>query len=203
MKDSIFNKLNAVDVSAKAKNKQGLMYLSWSNAFEIVNKIFNDVRYEVKKHPETHLPYFESGAGAMVYTSITLDGQTKEMMLPVMNNANKAMKSVPYEYNTRKGKQTVEAYTMFDINKTVMRCLVKNLAVFGLGINLYNGTDLPDIEEPTLLKELTQEQQEEIQNLIAETGTDINRLFAYFKVKEIKMLDYEKAKTMLEKKRDK
>ena len=31
---------------------------------------------------------------------------------------------------------------MFDINKALMRCLVKNLAVFGLGISLYIGDDL-------------------------------------------------------------
>ena len=37
---------------------------------------------------------------------------------------------------------------MFDINKTVMRCLVKNLAMFGLGLYIYAGEDLPeDIKE--------------------------------------------------------
>ena len=35
---------------------------------------------------------------------------------------------------------------MMDINKTVMRCLVKNLAMFGLGIAIYAGEDLPDGE---------------------------------------------------------
>ena len=34
--------------------------------------------------------------------------------------------------------------TMFDINKTIMRCLVKNIAMFGLGLYLYAGEDLPD-----------------------------------------------------------
>jgi hypothetical protein len=33
---------------------------------------------------------------------------------------------------------------MFDINKTIMRCLVKNLAMFGLGIYIYSGEDLPE-----------------------------------------------------------
>ena len=32
---------------------------------------------------------------------------------------------------------------MFDINKTIMRCLVKNLAMFGLGHYIYAGEDLP------------------------------------------------------------
>ena len=32
---------------------------------------------------------------------------------------------------------------MFDINKTIMRCLVKNLAMFGLGHYIYAGEDIP------------------------------------------------------------
>ena len=35
-----------------------------------------------------------------------------------------------------------------DINKSWMRCLVKNIAMFKLGLNVYNGEDLPsDIAE--------------------------------------------------------
>jgi hypothetical protein len=37
---------------------------------------------------------------------------------------------------------------MFDINKTVMRCLVKNMAMFGLGLYLYKGEDLPETDSP-------------------------------------------------------
>ena len=33
---------------------------------------------------------------------------------------------------------------MFDINKTIMRCLTKNLAMFGLGLYIYAGEDLPE-----------------------------------------------------------
>ena len=33
---------------------------------------------------------------------------------------------------------------MFDINKTIMRCLVKNIAMFGLGLYIYAGEDLPE-----------------------------------------------------------
>ena len=35
---------------------------------------------------------------------------------------------------------------MFDVNKTIMRCLVKNLAMFGLGLYVYAGEDLPNDE---------------------------------------------------------
>ena len=36
---------------------------------------------------------------------------------------------------------------MFDINKTIMRCLTKNLAMFGLGLYIYAGEDLPEDTE--------------------------------------------------------
>jgi hypothetical protein len=78
------------------------------------------------------------------------------MWLPVMDGRNKAMKAEPYTYTVRdfKTKQqvekTVEAFTMFDVNKTIMRCLVKNLAMFGLAIYIYAGEDLPDVEPESI-----------------------------------------------------
>jgi hypothetical protein len=51
-----------------------------------------------------------------------------------------------YTYKTKYGEKVVEAATTFDINKTIMRCLVKNLAMFGLGIYIYAGEDLPEAE---------------------------------------------------------
>ena len=77
----------------------------------------------------------------------------------VLNGANKAMKAVPYTYTTPKWEynpqtrrrekigmeeRTVEAASMFDVNKAIMRCLVKNLAMFGLGLYVYAGEDLPE-----------------------------------------------------------
>ena len=80
----------------------------------------------------------------MVFTKVTIEDITHEMWLPVMDGANKAMKSKPYTYKTKYGEKSVEAATMFDINKTIMRCLTKNLAMFGLGIYIYAGEDLPE-----------------------------------------------------------
>ena len=57
------------------------------------------------------------------------------------------MKKEPYKYTTKYGEKTVEAATMFDVNKAIMRCLVKNLAMFGLGLYIYAGEDLPEEEE--------------------------------------------------------
>ena len=98
----------------------------------------------------TLLPYlYDEKTGYMVFTNVTIDNLTHEMWLPVMDGANKAMKGEEYTYSTRyNGEKTVEPASMFDVNKTIMRCLVKNLAMFGLGLYIYSGEDLP--EEPPL-----------------------------------------------------
>ena len=67
-----------------------------------------------------------------------------------MDGANKAMRLEPYtyqvwdKYKNNYIEKKVDAATMFDINKTIMRCLVKNLAMFGLGLYIYAGEDLPE-----------------------------------------------------------
>jgi NH3-dependent NAD+ synthetase len=86
----------------------------------------------------------------MVMTNVTIQGQTLEMWLPVMDGANKAMKHEAYSYATRYGDKSVEQASMFDINKTLMRCLVKNLAMFGLGHYIFAGEDLPESESDAI-----------------------------------------------------
>ncbi len=88
----------------------------------------------------------------MCDTTVTIGGKTLEMWLPVMDGANKSMKANPYTYTTRYGDKEVAGATMFDINKTIMRCLVKNLAMFGMAIYIYAGEDMPTSEEPTPIK---------------------------------------------------
>jgi len=63
-----------------------------------------------------------------------------------MDGKNKSMKKQAYTYTTKYGEKQVDAATTFDINKTLMRCLVKNLAMFGLGIYIFAGEDLPESE---------------------------------------------------------
>ena len=102
--------------------------------------------------------------GIMCYTTVTIEGQTHEMWLPVMNGANKAMRRVPYKYTVYNSytktseEKTVERATMFDVNKTIMRCLVKNLAMFGLGLYIYAGEDLPEDEQPVQPEQPTVEE---------------------------------------------
>ena len=147
-----FVKLFAIDfkdhLEVKKSGNTELKYVSWAYAWAKVKKLYPTANYEVKKF--NGLPYvYDPITGFMVYTSVTIEGVSHEMWLPVLDGANKAMKAVPYTYTTPKWdynpqtrrrekigmeERTVEAASMFDVNKAIMRCLVKNLAMFGLGL---------------------------------------------------------------------
>lgn len=142
-----FNQLNAINVNDFTEKKNNLTYLSWSKAWEEVKKLYPDSTYVIKKFGEKQLPYvYDENTGYMVFTEMTVEGVTHEMWLPVMDGANKPMRAHSYEYTVKSGKKTVNAADMFDINKTIMRCLTKNIAMFGLGLYIYSGEDLPSIE---------------------------------------------------------
>lgn len=147
--ENYFQILNDIDVSNKIEKKNGLTYLSWTYAWAEAKKRFPNLTYNIRLFGEQQLPYvYDENTGYMVFTDVTINGLTHSMWLPVMDGANKAMKNKPYTYDTKYKKGlVVEAATMFDINKTIMRCLVKNLAMFGLGLYIYSGEDLPETKK--------------------------------------------------------
>lgn len=137
---TVFEKLSSINVNDRVEKKKDLSYLSWAWAWSETKKACPDATYKIG---ETE---YDPALGFMCHTTVTIEGETLEMWLPVMDGANKSMKKESYTYSTRFGDKTVDAATTFDINKTIMRCLVKNLAMFGLGIYIYAGEDMPDIE---------------------------------------------------------
>ena len=155
-KKSVFETLSAINVNDKVEKKSNLTYLSWAWAWDKVKKQYPDASYEVLRDPQTDKPwFFDPALGYMTMTNVTIDGETLEMWLPVMDGANNAMMDAPYTFSTRYGEKQVNKATMFDINKTIMRCLTKNLAMFGLGHYIYAGEDLPESKpEPVSLKTL-------------------------------------------------
>jgi hypothetical protein len=149
--DDVFETLRLVDVSEhveeKDTGKAKLKYLSWAWAWHEVRRRYPNATYTIVKN-ENGLPYFvDPQMGIMVYTTVTIGDETHEMWLPVMDGANNPMRLEPYDIVMKWGKKHIEAATMFDINKTVMRCLTKNLAMFGIGLALYAGEDLFDDPE--------------------------------------------------------
>lgn len=143
-----FQELYSLDVNKYVEKKDKLSYLSWSYAWAEFKKIYPDATYRVRKDVDGRCYFGDENIGYMVYTDVTAGGLSYEMWLPVMDNNNKSMKMNAYTYATKYGEKTVDAISMFDINKAVMRCLTKNLAMFGLGLYIYAGEDLPeDIKE--------------------------------------------------------
>lgn len=198
---SVFATLNEINCNEHTEKKNGLTYLSWAWALSELMKIYPEMSYEVR-HWDNKPYLFDENLGYMVETSVTIGSITRTMWLPVMDSSNKAMKSVEYYYEVnnpnfkyaKKGddgiyrdgygreqkekiKKVVLPATMYDINTAIMRCLVKNLAVFGLGLYIYAGEDLPE--------EAKQEQNHNLEQVIADVNacTSISELTQIHKSK--------------------
>lgn len=192
-----FNKLFAINCNDKTEKKNNgsteLTYLSWCYAWSEVKKLYPNARYEILKFGENKLPYvFDEKTGYMVFTRVEIEDIEHEMWLPVMDSANKAMKDKLYTYKVKKYNSYTKQYefvekevqpaTMFDINKTIMRCLTKNLAMFGLGLYIYAGEDLPenvDNDEPKKTNEKKNTKSEKdykimLLDKLKELGIDVN-----------------------------
>lgn len=202
--ENIFEKLSKINVNDKTENKNGLTYLSWAWAWQEFKKVYPEATYTIKRN-EQGLPYiYDENLGYMVFTEVKVGDLVHEMWLPVMDSANKSMKDKLYTYQVKEYKygkatgnmieKTVEPATMFDINKTIMRCLTKNLAMFGLGIYIYAGEDLPeeDLEEKTISKVQVDALYELIKNRNVENDEVLATLKkrGYEKLADIKMKDY-------------
>lgn len=192
-----FNKLFAINCNDKTEKKSNgsteLTYLSWCYAWSEVKKLYPNARYEILKFGENKLPYvFDEKTGYMVFTRVEIEDIEHEMWLPVMDSANKAMKDKPYKYTVKKYNAKIKQYefiekevqtaTMFDINKTIMRCLTKNLAMFGLGLYIYAGEDLPENVDNEELKKTSEKKSTKAEkdyktmllDKIKELGIDVN-----------------------------
>jgi hypothetical protein len=138
-----FEELLKLNVNDKIEEKNKFKYLSWSFAVEEMTKAFPNWTYNIKEF--NGLPYwFDEKTGYMVSTEITAGEVKKMMWLPVMDFRN----------------QTLMSAKMTDINKSIMRCLVKNIAMFGIGLYIYSGEDLPEGEEKETKKPISIKQPE-------------------------------------------
>ena len=168
-----FEEVYAINVNDKTETKDGLTYLSWAWAWAEFKKLYPDASYDIERDECGRCYFGDPDIGYMVYTAVLADGIRHTMWLPVLDGAGNAMKREPYTYEVKNknfkyatrdkqdgkyydkygNEQTefitkkVAAMTMFDVNKTIMRCLTKNLAMFGLGLYIYAGEDLPEGED--------------------------------------------------------
>ncbi len=125
-----FEEVYGINVNDKTEKKGNLTYLSWAFAWAEFKKIYPNATYRINSFDGTYCTGNEK-IGYMVQTEVTAEELTYEMWLPVMDMRN----------------NTILQPKMTEINKTIMRCLTKNLAMFGLGLYIYAGEDLPESEE--------------------------------------------------------
>ena len=188
MADSIntFRTLFQIDVSKYVEMKGQFSYLSWPFAVAQLRLADPAAHWEVRRFDG--LPYLNTELGFFVEVAVTVQGVTLSQIHPVLDHKNRPML----------------APTPFDINTSIQRCLVKAIALHGLGLSIYAGEDLPDLNDPgesskataaeptkptvTALPSrksasnewLTEAQLRFIKRLIQETQTDSQELLAYF-----------------------
>ncbi len=194
-----WEKLSTINVNEQTENKQGKTYLSWAWAWGIVKKACPDANYEVVNY-EGKPFLFDENLGYLVKTIVTIDNESIPMHLFVMDGFNKAQKATDYTYELKNGtKRTCKAASMFDINTAIMRCLTKNLAMFGLGHYIYAGEDLPEIPPEPLVSSDT---VAEIMSISKEINADLGKSLAHCKVNKIEHLTKSQAGSLLRKLKD-
>jgi hypothetical protein len=122
-----WNKLASIDCSDHIEKKGNLSYLSWAWAWKTLCDNFPDSTFEFEKAEDgSEFWPMPDGTGE-VRCSLTVAGLTRTCWLPVMDYKNSAITGP----NAR------------DVNDAKMRCLVKCIALFGLGLYIYAGEDIP------------------------------------------------------------
>ncbi|PEI42618.1 hypothetical protein CN620_09190 [Bacillus pseudomycoides] len=127
--ENYFSKLAQIDCSEHVEKKGRFSYLSWAWAVKKLREVDPTATWEVKRFDG--VPYLKTDCGYFVEVEVTVQGLPLSQIHPILNNQNKPIA----EPNS------------FDINTSIQRCLVKAIALHGLGLYIYAGEDLPEIQE--------------------------------------------------------
>ena len=194
--DNYFARLNAINVNEHVEKKGGFSYLSWPYAVAQLRLADASATWEVRRFDG--LPYLATEAGVFVEVAVTVNGVTLSQIHPVLDGRNRPLL----------------APSAFDINTSLQRCLVKAIALHGLGLYIYAGEDLPQPvssdaandpvhhtpqpERPSLASDrppvrrqdgrerINKAQQAQIHKLAIEVGVSLDRVLSYFGVAELK-----------------
>ena len=202
-----FVELSKINVNEHVERKGQFSYLSWPFAVSQLRQFDPVATWQVLRFDG--LPYLNTEAGCFVEVAVCVKGVSLSQIHPVLDSKNRP----------------ILAPTAFDINTSIQRCLVKAIALHGLGLYLYSGEDLPlasdepkTEDKPVVVpvaapapatpirqaKVITTAQIAQIERLLAETGSDRAKLLAYFSVEtlaEIAVADYPRVVRSLEKRR--
>jgi len=197
--ESVFKTLYATNVNEHIEKKGAFSYLSWPYAVAQLRLADPSASWEVKRFADG-LQYQKTELGVFVEVAVTSQGVTLSQIHPVLDNKNRPLLEP----------------SAFEINTSIQRCLVKAVALHGLGLYIYAGEDLPQAEpsnkvvaiaakpEVPTSDVLTSTQLRNVQRLIRETGTDKSKLLTYFQVDAIELIpaaEYARVVRSLEKQR--
>jgi hypothetical protein len=194
--DNYFARLNAINVNEHVEKKGGFSYLSWPYAVAQLRLADASATWEVRRFDG--LPYLATEAGVFVEVAVTVNGVTLSQIHPVLDGRNRPLL----------------APSAFDINSSLQRCLVKAIALHGLGLYIYAGEDLPQpvssdaandpvhhapqperaslaSDRPPVRRQdgrerINKAQQAQIHKLAIEVGVSLDRVLSYFGVAELK-----------------
>ena len=176
--------LSAINVNDHVQKKGNLSYLSWTWAWSTLMAKYPESYYVFQDHSE-------ADGSVMVECVLTIhEGEevaTRTMWLPVMDHKNKAINNP----NAR------------DISDARMRCLVKCMAMFGLGFYIYAGEDIPSAEKEEQSQPIDKAQAQQLNEMIDYSGTDASRFLSFYKIQSVSELPkshFEQAYNMLQKK---
>jgi len=126
MEHNVFAELARVDCSEHIKKKNGFSYLSWPFAVKKLREHCPDATWEVKRNDNGE-PFFVTQCGFFVEVAVTVNGVTLSQIHPVLDSRNKP----------------IDNPNAFQVNASIQRCLVKAIALHGLGLSIYDGEDVP------------------------------------------------------------
>lgn len=187
--ESVFKKLYETNVNEHIEKKGNFSYLSWPYAIAQLRLADPTASWEVKRFADD-LPYQKTDLGVFVEVSVTVQGITLSQIHPVLDAKNRPLMEP----------------SAFDINTSIQRCLVKAVALHGLGLYIYAGEDLPQAENngedtkplvsvkasrPSTISDvalLTDRQLGYINKLVAETKSDVPQLLTFFNFESLESI---------------
>lgn len=121
--------------------------------------------------------YINVNGTAMVSVAVELGGRSRTCLLPVMDHRNKP----------------ISGPDAFQVNTAIMRCMTKCLALFGLGLYIYAGEDLPEEEEVVEKKAEKKEEKKDLKPVAPEETDESIMLFADGLMRHLDLQDSEAA----------
>jgi len=127
----VWETLSKVDCSEHIEKKMNLSYLSWAWAWGVLMEHYANAQITFQAFTDQdgimRDAMFYPDGSASVHVTVSIGDLARSMWLPVMDYKNNAISNPSAR----------------QISDAKMRCLVKAIALFGLGHYIYAGEDLP------------------------------------------------------------